>query len=351
VKKRDGCGKLQDRVYTEAMPEATGRRNSMTDRIVGLSLLSASLGLSCLLLCLPASAQERAGAPASELSLALRSRVPAPGDAGHFVVQERTQSWEAQKTALILCDMWDLHHCKRAVERVREMAPRMNAVVSAARNRGVFIIHAPSECMAAYEGTPMRRRAQEAPKAADLPADIGQGCNQLPEETKGRYPIDQSDGGEDDEPEEHVRWAAYLISLGRNPRAPWKKETDLLTIDERDAITDSGIEVWNMLAQRGIEHVLLMGVHTNMCVLGRPFGLRQLAKHGRQVVLVRDMTDTMYNPGRWPNVSHFRGTDLIIEHIEKYVCPTVTSDQLAGSKPFYFKGSRPPRDSVPRKPR
>src|SRR5262249_49177583 len=55
------------------------------------------------------------------------------------------------------------------------------------------------------------------------------------------------------------------------------------------------------------------------------------------VVLMRDMTDTMYNPARWPNVSHFRGTDLIVEHVEKYVCPTVTSDQVLGGKPFRFK--------------
>lgn len=29
-----------------------------------------------------------------------------------------------------------------------------------------------------------------------------------------------------------------------------------------------------------------------MCVLGRPFGLRQLARLGKNVSLVRDMTDT-----------------------------------------------------------
>jgi type 1 glutamine amidotransferase len=92
-----------------------------------------------------------------------------------------------------------------------------------------------------------------------------------------------------------------------------------------------------LLEERGIANVILVGVHTNMCVLGRPFGLRQLAKNGKTVVLMRDMTDTMYNPARWPHVSHFRGTDLIVEHIEKFVCPTVTSDQILGGKTFRFK--------------
>src|SRR5439155_10825292 len=147
---------------------------------------------------------------------------------------------------------------------------------------------------------------------------------------------DQSDGGEDDEKDEHARWVAKLTDLGRDPRAPWKRQYDVLKMDERDAVSDSGLEIWNLLEERGIANVILVGVHTNMCVLGRPFGLRQLAKNGKTVVLMRDMTDTMYNPARSPYVSHFTGTDLIVEHIEKYVCPTVTSDQVLGGKPFRF---------------
>jgi nicotinamidase-related amidase/type 1 glutamine amidotransferase len=280
---------------------------------------------------------EGAEPAADTLHFVLRDRVPLVSNAEVFQVRERPQRWETKKTAIILCDMWDLHHCKRAVDRVKEMAPRMNEVVAKARDKGVFIIHAPSSCMAAYEDTPMRQRAKNAPKAKNLPKDIGIWCNRIPAEEKGRYPIDQSDGGEDDEKEEHAAWAAKLTALGRNPKAPWKSEIDMLKIDERDAVSDSGVEIWNMLEERGIENVILMGVHANMCVLGRPFGLRQLAKNGKNVVLMRDMTDTMYNPARWPNVGHFRGTDLIVEHVEKYVCPSVTSDQVVGGKPFRFK--------------
>jgi type 1 glutamine amidotransferase/nicotinamidase-related amidase len=272
-----------------------------------------------------------------ELSLVLRDRTPSETDPDIFHVRERPQHWDAKKTAVIICDMWDLHHCKRAVDRVAEMAPRMNDVIAKARECGVFVIHAPSSCMDAYQGTVMRNRAMAAPPAKNLPKEIDRWCNRIPAEEKGRYPIDQDDGGEDDEKDEHAAWAAKLVGLGRDPKAPWKSEYDRLKMDERDAISDSGVEIWNMLEERGINNVILMGVHTNMCVLGRPFGLRQLAKNGKNVVLMRDMTDTMYNPARWPRVSHFRGTDLIVEHIEKFVCPTVTSDQILGGKAFRFK--------------
>jgi hypothetical protein len=52
---------------------------------------------------------------------------------------------------------------------------------------------------------------------------------------------------------------------------------------------------------------------------------------------MRDMTDSMYNPKQWPYVNHFTGHDLVISHVERFVCPTITSDQILGGKPFEFK--------------
>lgn len=252
-------------------------------------------------------------------------------------------SWPASRTAVIVCDMWDLHHCKNAVTRVGEMAPRMNDFIKEARDRGSLIIHAPSSCMEAYKNHPARRRAQSAPASDSLPEDIRNWCHSIPSEELAVYPIDQSDGGEDDDLQEHEEWARHLESIGRNPRAPWKKQVEAIEIKDKDAITDSGVETWNLLVQHNIENVMLVGVHVNMCVLGRPFGLRQMAQNGKNVVLVRDMTDSMYNPQMWPYVDHFRGTELIVEHIERYVCPTITSNQLLGGTPFSFR--RDPRAS------
>src|SRR5262249_4338472 len=131
-----------------------------------------------------------------ELALTLRSRID---DNGTFRVVTKEQQWPAEKTAVIVCDMWDAHHCLNAVRREEEMVPRMNEMLEKSRSRGVLIIHAPSGCMEPYKDHPARNRAQAAPKAKNLPKDIGQWCNKIPAEEKGKYPIDQSDGGEDDD--------------------------------------------------------------------------------------------------------------------------------------------------------
>ena len=119
------------------------------------------------------------------------------------------------------------------------------------------------------------------------------------------------------------------------------KSTRIKIADE-DAISDSGVEIGNLFVQRGIENVIFTGVHANMCVVGRPFGLRNLVRFGKNVVLVRDLTDAMYNSRKAPHVSHVRGTELVVEYIEKYICPTIASSDLLGGPAFRFRQDKRP---------
>jgi nicotinamidase-related amidase len=208
------------------------------------------------------------------------------------------------------------------------MAPRMNQLVANLRDRGVLIIHCPSETMKCYEGTAGRKLAKSAPKAdvKSPPAGwLGRVSGKEPP-----LPIDDSDGGCDDDPQ---------CQTG----SPWKRQIETLEIKEGDAITEN-VEAFNLMRHRGITNVIIMGVHQNMCVLGRPFSIRQMVRQGQNVVLVRDLTDSMYNSRRKPFVDHYTGNDLVTWHIEKHWCPTITSDQIIGGNPFRFSGRKePPR--------
>ena len=53
-----------------------------------------------------------------------------------------------------------------------------------------------------------------------------------------------------------------------------------------------------------------------------------MTRLGFQVVVVRDLTDSMYDPRTRPFVSHARGTELVIEHIESRWCPSIMSGDL-----------------------
>jgi nicotinamidase-related amidase len=271
-----------------------------------------------------------ARADSAQLHLRLRSRVKTQhGAKDAFDLVEMKVTWVPQETALIICDMWDDHWCKSASRRVGELAGPMNELVKQARTQGVFIIHAPSSVANFYKDTPQRKRAQDAPFAKTrLPLSTAERWGTAwcwPDPAKeADLPIDDSDMGCDCVVKCQIREA-------------WTRQISTIEIAAEDAITDNGQETYNLLQERRIENVILLGVHLNMCVLGRPFGIRQMVKVGKNVALVRDMIDTMYNPEKRPNVSHFDGTDLVIEHVEKYWCPSFTSSDITGQAPFRFK--------------
>lgn len=231
-------------------------------------------------------------------------------------IVETELRWEVARSAIIICDMWDAHTCAMSAQRVAAMAPRMNQVVSAARSLGVMIVHSPSDTMKFYEGTPWRERMRRAP-AAPSPFPLLARCAREPAEERS-FPIDDSAGGCDDP----------VPAKETGPPYPWTREHSAIDIVGFDGVSESGQEIYNYFRREGIVNVALMGVHTNICILNRSFGIRQMTRLGFQVVLVRDLTDSMYDPRTRPFVSHTRGTELIIEHIERRWCPSILSSDL-----------------------
>jgi nicotinamidase-related amidase len=248
----------------------------------------------------------------TELLLNLRSFTPDHTSEGYNCWREvnSTGRYKVHETAIIICDMWDNHWCRGAAERVNAMAGYMNRVVGAARDKGVLIIHAPSDTMDYYKGAPARDRMINAPSIKTPP---------LMEHEDPPKPIDDSDNGSDTgETEKDI---VYI----------WKCQHKALYIDqEKDGISDNGQEIYSYIRQKGIRNILIMGVHTNYCILHRSFGIKNLVRWGVNTVLVRDLTDAMYNPERPPYVSHEDGTRLVIEYIEKFWCPSTTSKDIIG---------------------
>jgi hypothetical protein len=179
-----------------------------------------------------------------------------------------------------------------------------------------MIIHAPSDTMKHYEGTPWRRRMQQAPTAPS-PFPLLTRCPREPAESRN-FPIDDVDGGCDDP----------ILKKFEGPPYPWTREHPAIDIVGFDGVSESGQEIYNFCKQEGISNIALMGVHTNICILNRSFGARQMTRLGFQVVLARDLTDAMYDPRKRPFVSHTRGTELVIEHIEAKWCPSILGEDL-----------------------
>jgi nicotinamidase-related amidase len=243
-------------------------------------------------------------AHAADITVGLRSRVEAFKGTNDWREVRLEQQLATGKTAIIVCDMWDKHWCRGATERVGGLVTKMEPFLEAARKSGIRIIHAPSETMAFYQDAPQRRRMLAVAKI-EPPVPLN-----LPDPP---LPIDDKRGGCDTADQFYKAWTRQHAGL---------------RIDAADVISDNGSEIYSFLRQRGIGTLLVMGVHTNMCILNRSFAIKRMTALGIRCILVRDLTDAMYNPEDAPRVSHDAGTQLVIEHIEKFWCPTTTSGEV-----------------------
>ena len=171
-------------------------------------------------------------------NIKLNFRSQSKAGAGAKVKTERI-TWKPEKTAIIVCDMWDDHWCKSASRRVGEMAPALNAMLNAARAKGIFIIHAPSSVVDFYKNTPQRKLARKAP-FAKAPIKLstsprwGTAWCWTDGRREGVLPIDDSDMG------------CSCKGEKCEIREAWKRQNKLIDMVKGDALTDNGQETYNL---------------------------------------------------------------------------------------------------------
>ena len=85
---------------------------------------------------------------------------------------------------------------------------------------------------------------------------------------------------------------------------PWTRQIETLWIDEsRDYLIAADLpgkamagqqELWNVMKKEGLKNLIYMGVHENMCIMGRPFAIENVAGWGMgkdNVAVMRELVD------------------------------------------------------------
>lgn len=252
---------------------------------------------------------------------------------------------EMSDCAVLVTDMWNHHLCLATLTRVNELAPRINTFITQARRRGALIVHAPSDTMRTYYDNPEQTKTLAEQQARER-ARSSKGEALPPFTPRGiEVPLDDSDGG----------WDEPASAPGTLQR-----QNSAITVKSEDAIINDGELqlLYNLLqASPHRRRILFTGVAVNECLLNRTFGIRNLVglQHAfrerntpyqmEQIVLVADLTDSMYNPNLSPYVNHYAGTDLVVEAIEDTYpgrCAIMLSSQFGREGPFRFtKDIRP----------
>lgn len=275
-----------------------------------------------LVLVVLAAATAAVPAPATTFEFMAQTRVERPGGAGYDVVQERVR-WEADKTAIVVCNMWDRHPCPSAAQRIADLAPAIDAALEKARGMGMLVVHAPAGVADHYSGMPQRKKSEKAREA------------RVPRAKEWRYPdpdsepplpIDTSGGGCDC-PE-----APCPQDMDAAPR----RQIETIAIGPDDAITDDGQELYNLLEAEDRENVIVVGAGAETWFGASAVAVRANVNHGKNAVVLRDLTDALYDHRAMPYVDHYRGVDLLALYSEAYWCPTTLSTFLTGAPPHRF---------------
>jgi hypothetical protein len=240
-------------------------------------------------------------ADAAEIAWTLQTR-----DAATGVVREEVERVDPARVGVIAVDVWNFHWCKTATMRVDAIVPRLDAALEAARSMGMTVMLCPSDVVENYAGYPQREAVFGIPRVP-LPALLDVQCPPVPDA-----------GG---------------CACGKERCAVnygWDGMHPALRIGASDLMPDTQAEVYAICRQRGLTHLLYVGFHTQVCLLGKPMGLKAMKAAGLKCVLARDMTDAHpgYDPARGftPDLN----TRQVVEHFEKHLAPTIhLADELA----------------------
>ncbi len=234
------------------------------------------------------------GRAASGLTLDLQTRDPASG-----AIIVKSEEVDPRHVGVIAVDVWNYHWCKTATMRVDAFVPRMNKALDAARALGMTVMLCPSDVVDNYVGYPQREIIFAIPKVP-VPSVVDTSCPPAPDA-----------GG---------------CACGRERCAVnygWDGMHPGLVIGPNDLMPDTQAEVYAVCQKYGLTHLIYVGFHTQVCLLGKSMGLKAMKAAGLHCVLARDMTDAHpgYDPAR--NFTPDLNTAQVVEHFEKHLAPTI----------------------------
>ena len=226
--------------------------------------------------------------------MTFQTRDPASG-----AIRKSAVHLDPHRVGVIAVDVWNYHWCKTATMRVDAIVPRIDRALSVARELGMTVMLCPSDVVDNYVGYPQREAVFALPRVP-VPKLVDVTCPPVPDA-----------GG---------------CACGRERCAVnygWDGMHPGLRIGPADLMPDTQAEVYAICRQRQLTHLIYVGFHTQVCLLGKSMGLKAMKSAGLTCVLARDMTDAHpgYDPAR-----HFTpdlNTEQVIEHFEKHLAPTL----------------------------
>jgi nicotinamidase-related amidase len=248
----------------------------------------------------------------STLILSLRKHQEFFVNSSELELVEKEKTFNSSEVAVLVIGMWSGHQCLVADTILHELSPKVNTFLKTCRSKNMKVIFGSSSLTKLPKYVPLRKNM----KGLAFAKLVDRGLSFPP------IPFDDSDGGVNQ----------------KNPNFK-RDDVDLhpsIEVADTDAMSDNSKEILNYLYHHNIKLLLVVGVHTNMCVLDRPYGIKNLARYGFPMAIVRDLADPMIKPDGIKVKDRADALDKIIRYTERYFCPSVDSRDMV----FFNKDKR-----------
>jgi nicotinamidase-related amidase len=212
---------------------------------------------------------------------------------------------DPRRIGIVTVDAWHYHWCRTWRNRASSLIPRFNHSFDAARKLGITLIFSPTEAMRDLHASPQRKNTLAA-RNHPVPS---------PATMDDPYPGALRRGG----CECGAGESCYLAHNVNNQHPDlWMDPSEYVAVTQQ--------EVYNILQDRGITHVIFAGFAANICLWNKPTGLKFMRQFGFRCMVARDLTEA---------ITHFearrfnptQGTLEVIELIERELAPSISLEE------------------------
>jgi len=210
-----------------------------------------------------------------------------------------------RKTAVFVIDAWHYHWCRTWRSRAGSLMPRFNYSLDAARKLGMTMVFSPTNATRDLHGTP-QRKATLALTNHPLPP-----LSNLPDPYPGSLRFGMCECGMGDD-------CHYTNNVNNQHPDLRMGEGEFIALTQQEA--------YNVLKQRGITHIIYAGFATNMCMWGKPTGMKFMRQFGFECMVARDLTEAITRYAE-ESFNPTRGTIEVIEMIERDLAPSISMEE------------------------
>ena len=207
---------------------------------------------------------------------------------------------DPHKVGVVIVDMWNYHWCMTWTEQAGGMYTRINKALEGARKLGMSVLWAPTDVASMYAGTPQREHALAIPYVP-LPKVRDYSC-------AFTIPYGACHCGPG---------ISCVVNYGHDGMCPG------VVIAPDDLIVSGTQELYSICKARGLTQLLYLGGAVNICLTGKPEGLKPMYEAGLDGWVARDLVEawTEYNPKR--GFTPDMGTAQSVVDLERAGVPTL----------------------------